>query len=806
MNEIKFKNLFGYFNETGKEYFIDFTKSNPTPRPWSNVIANPGFGTIVSESSLGTTWIQNSKDKRITSWSNDWVTDSPSEVIYIKDLEKNIFWSATPNPYCDQFKVENTEFHVRHGQGYSSFEHEVSQIHTKLKTFVDINDPVKILDLKIRNNSKTKRKLSFYYYLDIVMGGYKNQFDNYVNFEENIEKNVLSFFRTDRPDFKQKIFVTSSEKIQSWTSNKNLFVGYLGSMAHPEGLKLDKLHNQINIPRDNCLALQIQIELEPLERSRVFFLLGSVDDSTNIDDLLTKYIKRESIEKSLFGVKEFWNSQNSAITINTPDESLNILFNNWTLYQVLSCRMWARSSFYQSSGAYGFRDQLQDSLAFLNSNPDITRDHIKKAASRQYTEGDVQHWWFEETGLGVRNKVADSALWLPYVTALYIEKTDDWHILNENLPFLEGRPLTAEEPAYVEVTLPTDNSATLLEHCLRAIRHVSDFGTHGLPLMKEGDWNDGMNLVGKKGYGESIWLGWFLSFILQQFISIANKLNNQDLEKELKANLELLKLSLHNSSWDGNWYLRALSDDGQKLGSETSIDCKIDSISQSWSVISNIDDAKRQLRAIDSVLKNLVDWTNELVFLINPPFDKAPLNPGYIKDYPPGIRENGGQYSHAVFWLITGLIKQKKFEEAYRILNFTNPIYRTRNDEKIFLYKTEPYAIVGDIYSAPEHMGKGGWSWYTGSAALFYTTVLEQILGFKKKGNTLKIYPGVPKDWTKFEIKYLFGGSTYTIKASFESNHNNIVKKVLVDDVDIQDFIINLVDDGKEHEVKIFII
>lgn len=803
MNDLKFKNSFGGFSEKGDEYLINFSKSKPTPRPWSNVITNENFGCLVSESSLGMTWYQNSKDKRITAWLNDWVTDSPSEVIYIKDIDTKKYWSATPNPYCEEFKINDTQFHAKHGLGFTSYQHEVNDIESELKVFVDGKDPVKILHLKLKNKSSQKRKFAIYYFLETVLGSYRNQFDNFVRYQFLSDLNSIIFYRTDKPDFQTKMFVTASEDIHSWTSNKNLFIGFLGSHAHPEGLKLDKLHNEHGVPQENCLVFNIETELLPNEEKEITFLLGVENGEVFLNDYKERYFKRDAVEKSLLEVQDFWKGLNSSIQIKTPDERIDTLFNNWVLYQVLACRVWGRSSFYQSSGAFGFRDQLQDVLAFLNSNPDLTRQQILMAARRQFVEGDVQHWWFEESGLGVRNKVSDSALWLPYVVATYIDRTGDWDILNQEIPYLEGRELTSEEPAYVEIAKVSELTETLFEHCLKAIHHVSDFGMHGLPLMKEGDWNDGMNLVGKNGVGESIWLGWFLVKVLKQFIEIVEKLGKEDIKKELEGNLETLSLSLKNTAWDGEWYLRAFTDDGMKLGSVSSIDCKIDSISQSWAVIADVDSQEHQMKAIDAALKYLVDKEHELVFLLTPAFDESPINPGYIKDYPPGIRENGGQYSHSVFWLITALVHLKKFDEAFDLLLYTNPIHHSLTDEKIHKYKTESYAIVGDIYHAPEHLGKGGWSWYTGSAGLTYTTILEQILGFKRSGNSLRIVPGVPKSWKNFEIKYQYLSSSYTIKVNLAENHSNIVQEVKVDDSSQSDFVIPLRGDGSDHLVEI---
>jgi cyclic beta-1,2-glucan synthetase len=800
-DELLFQNSFGGFNKKTGEYVINHGGEIITPRPWANVIANRTFGTITTESSLGMTWFDNSKEKRISSWSNDTVMDTPAEVIYIKDNKTAKFWTTTRLPVGNS-REDGISYKTVHGNGYTIFETEAEEIENILTVFVDPVDQIKVLKQSLKNKSNKKRSLSLYYYVDTVMGNYKNSFDNFLTIKFDGQNNCVKIKREDK-DNPKTVFVSTDKPVSSWSNNRKCFVGYTGSLRNPHGIRDNNLSDTGSYPKDNCCVIKVDIEIQPKGNEEAVFILGAGLDDDHISNLISKYIKKGEADLCLKRVKEYWDHINSGVIIKTPDRSLNILFDKWLLYQTLSCRIFGRSSFYQSSGAYGFRDQLQDVMAMLYVDKNICKNQILLAASRQFEEGDVQHWWFEDTSMGVRNMVADSPLWLPFVVNFYIEKTNDDHILDEVVPYLKGSQLTEDITALVEVPLISGLSESIWTHCLKAIYKVADYGIHGIPLMKEGDWNDGMNMIGEKGKGESIWIGWFLCDVLDSYIELADIRGDLESKSKLKALYEDLKLSMHDFAWDGEWYLRAYTDEEIKLGSNKGDVCKIDSISQSWAVISNADVKERQGICIDSVLKHLVDEENELGMLFTPPFDGEGINPGYIKDYVPGIRENGGQYSHALFWLIMALCMQGRNTDAYKLLGYTNPVKRTETEEKLLTYELEPYIVGGDIYSNKQHMAKGGWSWYSASSGLMYRTVLEYILGFELLGNKIRFKPCIPNNWDEFSIKYKYNNSTYNIKVELKKGHINKVEKIYVDKSEIESDIIDLVDDGKTHKVLV---
>lgn len=799
-NTLQFPNQYGGFDVQNHEYVIHHGGKVITPRPWANVIANKHFGTIVTESSFGATWFDNSKDKRITGWSNDTIIDTPSEVIYIKDRKTGEYWSATRNPIKDDAQ----EYVTRHGMGYSIFETSVMDFKLTTTVVVDKDDPVKIISVQIENTSTDTKELSLYHYLNLVMGGYNNQFDPFIKQSYEPTTDSLRIKRTDKAEFNKYTFVGVSEKIVATTFSKVSFFGYMGAVSSPQGIASDNLISDTT-PLDPCSVLQSDITIEAGKKKNVTFILGVAHHEEEEQSLLEKY-RNESVEDVVARTKEFWIRITDTITITTPDPMMDLIFNQWALYQTLSCRIWGRSSFYQSSGAYGFRDQLQDSMALVYSHPEICREHILRAAARQFEEGDVSHWWFEDSGLGVRNKVADSPLWLAYVTDFYVEKTGDTGIYDEIVPYIKGKPLTDDIQAYVDIPQQSELRESLWFHCIKCIEKVCDFGSHGIPLIKEGDWNDGMNLVGELGKGESIWLGWFLGTNLTTYIRRAQERGDEDTVVKFQNILTNLTESMHNSAWDGAWYLRAYTDEGHKLGTAGLPECMIDSISQTWSVLSDLDDRDRQKTAMQSLLTYLVDHDNELAMLLYPAFDNGPLNPGYIKDYVPGIRENGGQYSHAAFWVVMALAKEKDGDMAHRILQYTNPIYRSRDTQRLLQYELEPFVLGGDIYSSKQHMAKGGWSWYSASSGLYYRTVLESIVGFKLNGNKLTIDPCVPHSWRNYSVRYRYGSSYYDIKVSLGEKHTNKVQKISIDWQELETDTIELIDDGKEHKVLVFVL
>ena len=571
-----------------------------------------------------------------------------------------------------------------------------------------------------------------------------------------------------------------SNPFRSVTGDRKDFIG-TGSISSPEGLRIKKLPGSVGIGFDPCGAMQIDVDLEPGKDKEVVFLLGMGKNTGEIYSIISKYRNVENARRALIDTKSFWKDKLGKINVKTPDEAFNIMLNGWLMYQVIVCRIWARSSFYQSGGAYGFRDQLQDSLAALNIWPELTRNQILLHAAHQFVEGDAQHWWHEQQNKGTRTRFSDDRLWLPYVTAQYINVTGDSGILDIVVPFLEDEPLQEHEDERYSKPVVSSQSATVYDHCIRAIDISLKFGEHGLPLMGSGDWNDGMNTVGNKGKGESVWLGWFLYSTIENFIPFCYEKNDIERAQHYTDAINKIKQAIEENAWDGDWYRRAYFDNGTPLGSIQNSECKIDSISQSWAVISGAGDEKRIKTAMESVENYLVHKEEGLVKLLTPPFDNSELEPGYIKSYVPGVRENGGQYTHAAAWVIIAFAKMCIGDTAWEIFDLINPINHTRTPMEVVKYKVEPYVVSADVYAVAPHVGRGGWTWYTGSAAWIYKAGLEYILGLRRKGKNLIINPCIPKKWNEFSVSYKYMNTIYKIKVSNPKGVNCGVKSIVVD-------------------------
>jgi cyclic beta-1,2-glucan synthetase len=799
--DLEFFNGLGGFSDGGREYVTVLGKGQWTPAPWINVVANPQFGFQVSESGSGHSWSMNSRENKLTPWSNDAVSDPPGDAFYVRDDDSGHVWGPTVLPV----REENSPYVIRHGQGYSRFEHTSQGVALDLLQFVPVHDPVKISRLTLKNLSDRTRRFSITTYTEWVLGVSRSTSAPHVITELDSATNALFARNAWNADFADRVaFADLGGRQTSWTGDRLEFLGRNSSLDHPASLELGTvLSGRTGAGLDPCAALQTTVELEPGQSIEVLFLLGEGADADEARSLVNRY-RATDVDTALSEVEEQWNQALGTVQVATPNASMNLLLNRWLLYQTLSCRIWGRSAFYQCGGAYGFRDQLQDILSLAVTRPDLVREHLLRAAARQFREGDVQHWWHPPTGRGVRTRISDDRLWLPHAVVHYLRTTEDSAVLDEPVAWLEGRALEdGEQEAYFEPTESSDR-ATLYEHCARAIDRSLDVGSHGLPLMGAGDWNDGMNRVGHEGRGESVWLGWFLYLNLTEFAPIA-ELRGDTIRAATWRDLAVsVQASLEAQAWDGAWYKRAFFDDGTPLGSQENDACRIDSIAQSWAVISGASDDQRARQAMQSMEQQLVRHDERLLLLFAPPFDQTTLDPGYIKGYPPGIRENGGQYTHGAVWSVVAFAMLGEGDKAGELFELLSPIRHAGSRVKLRRYKGEPYAVAADVYSQPPHAGRGGWTWYTGAAGWLYRAGLEWILGFRKQGSALRIDPCIPRDWKDFEISYRHGASVYRIRVENPKGVCRGVENIVLDGAVLaKDALIPLCDDGSEHRVEV---
>ncbi len=722
-------NGLGGFSPDGKEYIIFLQPGQQTPHPWVNVIANSQLGFLVSESGAGYTWVENSSENRLTPWRNDPLTDMPGEALYLRDEETGLVWSPTPMPTSAE-----TACLIRHGAGYSTFERQSHGLHQTLRFFADPQEPVKIVHLRLENLWTRPRRITVTYYAEWVLGTTREQNQAFITPEFDPATNALLASNSYNTEFKDRVaFLAANKTPHGVTADRTQFLGRMGSMQAPAALGRMGMTSRVNAGLDPCAALQLHVDLAPGQVEEVYFLIGEGADKAHSLELIQKMQVQGQVESSWQAVHTLWDDILGVITVQTPDPDMDFMLNRWMLYQTITCRLWGRTGLYQSSGAFGFRDQLQDVLALFHSRPDLARQQILRAASYQFEAGDVLHWWNPPSGRGVRTRFSDDLLWLPYVTAEYVTATGDETILNEMIPFLRGEPLKPGEMERYEQFARTDELFSLYEHCRRAIKKGSTSGAHGLPLFGGGDWNDGMNRVGAAGRGESVWLGWFLTSVLKRFAALCLLMNEDAIPYQQQS--EMLVQALENHAWDGAWYLRGFYDDGSPLGSRQNNECRIDSIAQSWSVLSDAADPLRMSQAMESVNTWLVRPAEQMVLLFTPPFDKTPHDPGYIKGYLPGVRENGGQYTHAAVWAVRAFAELGQGDRAAALFRMLNPIEHANTPEKAASYKVEPYVIAADIYSQPAHSGSGGWTWYTGSSGWMYSLGIETILGITRLGD-----------------------------------------------------------------------
>jgi cyclic beta-1,2-glucan synthetase len=747
---LRFDNGYGGFTADGTEYLIRVGPRQP-PLPWINVVANPGFGFLVSESGAGCTWSRNSREHRLTPWYNDPVADPHGEAVYVRDEEAGVFWSALPGPVPGSASYE-----VRHGFGWTRFRHTSHGLEQDASLFVPVDDPVKVVRLHLTNTRRRARRLSLFAYFRLVLGVLPGE---RVVTGLDAKSGALLARNPESGDFADGVVfaaaVAPAGARVRFTADRTVFLGRNGSPARPAALCAARpLDGRTGAGLDPCAALQVPVTIPPGETVECAFLLGEAAGADAARALVARWREPGAIDRAFTAVCASWRETLSAVQVETPSTALDLMVNGWLLYQAVSCRLWGRSAFYQSGGAFGFRDQLQDAAALVWTRPELTRAQLLLHAAHQFTEGDVLHWWHPPAGRGTRTRFSDDLLWLPWATAFYVRTTGDWTVLDERVRFVTARPLAAgEDDAYLLPT-PAEEAADLYAHCCRALDRSLAVGAHGLPLMGTGDWNDGMNRVGREGRGESVWLGFFLHDVLGRFIPLAERRGDGARAERWRAHRAALAAALEAAGWDGAWYRRAYYDDGTPLGSAASDECRIDAIAQAWAVLSGVAPPARAAQAIDAVERQLVDEHAGLVRLLTPPFDRTTHDPGYIKGYVPGVRENGGQYTHAALWVVGALAALGRRERAAALLEMLGPLHHTRTPDAVSVYRVEPYVVAADVYGAAPHVGRGGWTWYTGSAGWMYRVALESVLGLGLEGgHTLRIRPCVPDAWPRFAVR-----------------------------------------------------
>jgi len=847
--DLIFFNGLGGFTPDGREYVITTARGHVTPAPWVNVLSNPNFGTVISESGLAYTWIENAHEFRLTPWYNDPVSDSSGEAFYLRDEETGQFWSPSPMPSPGQQPYVN-----RHGFGYSVFEHTEDGIHSEMWVYVALDATIKFTILKVRNDSGRSRRLSATGYVEWVLGDLRPKSIMHVITEFDPISGALFARNPYNTALADRVaFFDVNDATRTVSGDRTEFLGRNGTLRSPAAMNRQHLSGKVGAALDPCAALQVAFKLAEGQEREIIFLLGVGQGATDASNLVQRFRGSGAARGALEAVRQYWNHTIQAVQVETPDQSLNVLANGWLLYQTLACRLWARCGYYQPGGAFGFRDQLQDIMALLYAKPRLVREHLLRCASRQFPEGDVQHWWHPPSGRGVRTHCSDDYLWLPLTTCRYVLTTGDTAVLDEQIHFIEGRPVNPNEDSYYDLPGRSGETASLYEHCVRAILLGLGRGAHGLPLIGSGDWNDGMNLVGEHGTGESVWLGFFDYEVLMQFAKIARTQGDVSFAERCHMEAAQLRLNIEQHGWDGEWYRRAYFDDGSPLGSASNPECQIDSIAQSWSVLSVAGDAgagdvgasdagdagdasgigilpvrgtQRSRLAMEAVYKRLVRREHALIQLLDPPFDKSDLNPGYIRGYVPGVRENGGQYTHGAIWSAMAFAALGDSKRAWELFSMINPVNHASSPEGIVTYKVEPYVIAADVYAVSPHTGRGGWTWYTGSAGWMYRLIVESLLGLMLEKDKLRFTPCLPSDWKSFKVHYRYSETVYHIavlqrnaphpalspqgrgegvRGGHVTHTGNDEMMVTVDGVAQHDKAITLVDDRQEHSVEVVI-
>ena len=795
---IKYHNEYGAFSPDRKEYLIRVNKENKLPAVWSNILANEKFGSVVTESMGGYTWHKNSRLNRITSWHNDAFLDIPSEIVYLQNKESGSAWSLGINPMPD-----NNNYNVIYGFGYAKYLHSNFGVNQELTWFVPNEDSTKIGILKLNNTTLERKKFRLFYFINPVLGEDKIKTNGFIKLDYNENLNLIFAENLYENDFNNKVYIFSTEKIKSYTGDKRFFFGN-GGISNPEAIKKYRLNNEDGLGKDSCIAIELEIELDSMSSKEIVFGFGVSDNILDCKSTAYKYCNLQNAYQELDAVKKKWNDILGKIQVTTPLESMNIMLNGWALYQTISSRLYARSGFYQSGGAFGFRDQLQDTLALKYINPDMIKNQIIKHSKHQFIEGDVEHWWHEETSRGIRTRFSDDLLWLVYLTEEYIDVTGDKKILEIETSYLDGKVLDDTQTEKYDIYKEGNIKETIYMHCIRAIDKSLSFGENGLPKIGIGDWNDGFSEVGSHGKGESVWLGFFLYHILERFIPYIEKNEDNIKLERYKGVLVDLRNVLNNVGWDGRWFRRAFTDDGDILGSIENEECRIDSIAQSWSIISNIGDDDKKYISMESLENHLIDKENGIIKLLDPPFENGKIDPGYIKAYLPGVRENGGQYTHAAIWVVIAEAMLGFGDKATEFYRMINPIEHARTKEAANKYKIEPFVIAADIYGKSNLAGRGGWSWYTGSSSWYYKAGIEYILGMKIYNNELSLNPCIPKEWKEYSIRYMYGRSIYNITVLNPNGKNTGVEKMILNGNEVIEKKIKLANDGSINKVEIF--
>jgi len=792
--ELPYFNGLGGFTQDGREYAIYLKPGGATPAPWSNVMASRNFGAMVTESGLGCTWSGNSQMNRLTPWHNDPVSDPQSEAIYLRDEQSGAVWTPTPLPIR-----ENDAYRARHGQGYTVFEHNSHAIGQELTVFIPVDadgtgDPVKVYRLRLRNDSGRQRRLTVAYFAEWVLGSVREDQQVHVRTAYDEPSGaILASQCWSGNHAGQPAFAAAFPRAASYSGDRTVFLGRNNPSPKPAAMGRARLDNRTGAGLDPGAALQLSVTIEAGHQMEVVFLLGQAENVEAVRAVVGRYSSPEQVKSALAATRQWWDVRLGVLQVRTPLLSADFMLNRWLLYQTLSCRFWARSALYQSSGAFGFRDQLQDSMALVYAAPELARAHILVAAARQFPEGDVQHWWHSETGMGVRTRCSDDLVWLPFVVAHYVQATGDTGILDQAIPFIEGPLLDAGQQERMFVPSVSSETAPLWEHCRRALDKAWQLGPHDLPLIGNGDWNDGLNRVGIEGRGESVWLGWFLCAVLKSFADVM-KQRTPAIAAAWQERAIAMAKSMEQSGWDGEWYLRGFFDHGELLGSHANPEAQIDSIAQSWAVISGSAHPARARQAMESAEHRLVNERDRVVCLFTPPFDHSEPHPGYIMGYPPGLRENGGQYTHGSLWMALAWARMGGGAAAVRLLTLMNPIEYSRSPEAVDRYRGEPYAVAGDVSAAPAKAGRAGWTWYTGSSAWMYRVWIEEVLGFRLRGDRLTIAPAIPEDWNGFEITYRYRSTVYEIE----------VQRAASPDAPLNSSV-QLTDDGGTHKLTVWI-